>query len=100
MRPAVNKIMIRLALLVISSITVLLLIPSAGRAGVFDCDDSGGLKMSISSFFDERPAKDEDDRESRYKAAENIDDKDYTVDTLGRKVPVRTKRGGSAIETR
>lgn len=86
--------------MIIVAIMVSTIAVSACQAIGLDRDESGNLKVSISSFFDERPEREGDDREARYKAAEELDDREYQVDIIGRKVPVRTKKAGMAIETR
>ena len=65
-------------------------------AVAFDHDDSGNIKMTLSSFpfFG-----DGDDDAERSSCCDDYDpdDEEYTTDSLGRKVPVRTRKSGSAI---
>lgn len=90
----------RVFISIISAITILVIAVAACQAIGIDRDESGNIKVTMTSFFDDEPEKEGDDREARYKAAEELDDKDYRVDIIGRKVPVKTKRAGTAIETR
>lgn len=73
----------------------------AGIAGAADFgqDDSGKFKFTMTSmpFFNDSK---EGDRECSSSSSSDYDDAEYTVDSIGRKVPVRTHRAGSAISTR
>lgn len=69
-------------------------------AADFGQDDSGTFKFTMTSipFLDN--AKEGSEECSSSGSASDYDDAEYTVDSIGRKVPVRTHRSGSAISTR
>ena len=71
----------------------------SGYAIDFGQDDSGKVKISMSSFFN-----DDDKGDSERSATRDVnydpEDADYKVDIIGRKVPVKTRKAGTAIETR
>ena len=84
-------------------IAILLLVTIAVVCGGSTCraaglghDESGNIKMTFSSlpFFGD--SDDEDERDSRYDDYDP-DEEEYTTDSLGRKVPVKTRKGGTAI---
>jgi len=72
----------------------------AAFADDFGRDDSGRFKFTMTSipFLDN--AKEGDGEYASSSAASQYDDAEYTVDSIGRKVPARTHRSGSAISTR
>lgn len=69
------------------------------QAADFGLDDSGKVKFTMRSlpFFDEPK---EGDEERSGGSITDPDDEEYTTDSIGRKVPVRTHRSGSAITSR
>ncbi|MBP7056434.1 MAG: hypothetical protein KBB52_06255 [Candidatus Omnitrophica bacterium] len=85
---------------VLALFSVIIIVPA--KADSFDLrrDDSGGMKVSLTSlpFLSDE----EEDRESSKECSSSYDpeDAEYEVDTIGRKVPVRTRKSGSAIGTR
>jgi hypothetical protein len=65
----------------------------------FGRDDSGNVKFTVTSLpFLNDDKEQEDSCESN--TASDYDDAEYTTDSIGRRVPVRTHRSGSAITTR
>lgn len=82
------------------SVFLAMIIASYGYAFDFDRDDSSGMKVSLTSlpFFNED--KDGPDRSGACNKDYDPDDQEYEVDTIGRKVPVRTRKAGTAITTR
>lgn len=72
--------------------------PSASAID-FGRDDSGNVKFTMKGlpFLEDDGGKEETEcRREEY----DPDDEEYTTDSIGRKVPVRTHKAGSAISTR
>lgn len=70
----------------------------AASADDFGRDDSGSFKFTMTSlpfFGDDR----EEDGTSAARQSSAYDDAEYTTDSIGRRVPVRTHRSGSAISS-
>ena len=75
-------------------------LPAAcGATTDFRQDDSGGVKFTMKSlpFFDdeESDGSGEISRGNEY----DPEDEEYTTDAVGRKVPVRTRKGADAIQS-
>jgi len=82
-------------LLMLLLIAVVLAACPAGHA--FETDDEGRVKFSFSSL----PLFGDSDKDSESTSAYNDDDyipekEKYTYDAMGRKVPTRTERSGTA----
>ena len=85
----------RIATILLISSVLLCGVPSC-FAAAFDDEDSGSFKVSLSSlpFFAE--PGDDAARDNR-RDDHDPDDEEYTTDSLGRKVPARTRKAGTAI---